>query len=145
MLEENEIVYEILQEKDLEQTINCLVDVFPNAEPISIALKITSSEFYPFAEMICQKAVAEGLSHIAKDTVTSEVAGFIISESLSQDLYAEEDQNISQKFKIAFQFLQELNEQYEMEKKVVNYKIFHVFLLGAREEYRGRKISNKLV
>ncbi|MGB3511492.1 MAG: hypothetical protein WBA93_20095 [Microcoleaceae cyanobacterium] len=145
MLEENEIVYKILQEKDLEQTINCLVDVFPNAEPISIALKITPNEFYPFAEMICRKAVAEGLSHIAKDRATSEVAGFIISESLSQDLYAEEDKNISQKFKIAFQFLQELNEQYEMDKKVVNDKIFHVFLLGAREEYKGRKIANKLV
>ncbi|NEP90028.1 MAG: hypothetical protein F6K18_26175 [Okeania sp. SIO2C2] len=32
-----------------------------------------------------------------------------------------------------------------MEKKVVNSKIFHVFFLGAREQYRGRKISNKLV
>lgn len=58
MLEENEIVYEILQEKDLEQTINCLVDVFPSAEPMSRALGITPSDCYPFAEKICQKAVA---------------------------------------------------------------------------------------
>ncbi|NEP81768.1 MAG: hypothetical protein F6K39_28565 [Okeania sp. SIO3B3] len=145
MLEENEIVYEVLQEKDLEQTINCLVDVFPSSEPISRALKFTPSEFYPFAEIVCQKAVAEGLSYIAKNSATSEVAGFVISESLSKESYEEIKKYIPQNFEVIFQFLRELNEQYEMEKKLVNSKIFHVCLLGARAEYRGRKISNKLV
>ena len=42
--------------KSLEQTINCLVDVFTSAEPIFTALKITPSEYYPVAEIICQKA-----------------------------------------------------------------------------------------
>ncbi|NET30190.1 hypothetical protein [Okeania sp. SIO1I7] len=144
MLEESEIVYEILQEKDLGQTINCLVDVFPSAEPIFSSLKVTPSEFYPFAEMICQKAVAEGLSHIAKDSVTSEVAGFIISDHLSSEFYEEISKNVSQKFEICFQVLKELHQQYEMEKKVVNSKIFHVGLLGSREKYRGKKIGNKL-
>ena len=145
MLEENEIVYEILQEKDIEQTINCLVDVFPGAEPMSRALKVTPSDFYPFAEKICQKAVAEGLSHIAKAPVTSEVAGFIISEHLSNESEEEIHKNIPQKFEVFSQVLKELHEQYEMEKKVVNSKMFHIFLLGAREKYRGRKIGNKLV
>ncbi|MGD1714217.1 GNAT family N-acetyltransferase [Dapis sp. BLCC M172] len=145
MLEENEIVYEILQEKDIEQTINCLVDVFPSAEPMSKALQVTPSELYPFAEMICQKAVAEGLSHVAKDPATSEVAGFIISEHLSNESEEEVHKNIPQKFEVFSQVLKELHEQYEMEKKLVNSKIFHIFLLGAREKYRGRKIGNKLV
>ncbi|MGD1809488.1 hypothetical protein ACP6PL_29205 [Dapis sp. BLCC M126] len=144
-MEENEIVYEILQEKDLEPTINCLVDVFPNAEPMSRALGVTPSEFYPFAKIICQKAVAEGLSHIAKDSVTSKVAGFIISEHLSNESEEEIHKYIPQKFEVFSQVLKELHEQYEMEKKLVNSKIFHLFFLGAREEYRGRKIANKLV
>ncbi|NEQ40267.1 MAG: hypothetical protein F6K40_30095, partial [Okeania sp. SIO3I5] len=93
MSEQNEITYELLQEKDIEQTINCLVDVFPSAEPLSRALEITPSEFYPFAEAICQKAVAEGLSHIAKDTANSEVAGFIISENLTKEFDEQKDEN----------------------------------------------------
>ncbi|MGD1701059.1 hypothetical protein [Dapis sp. BLCC M229] len=145
MSEQNEIVYEILQEKDIEPTINCVVDVFPSAEPMSIALKITPSDFYPFAEIICQKAVAEGLSHIAKDPATSEVAGFIISEHLSNESEEEIHKNIPQKFEVVSQVLKELHEQYEMEKKLVNSKMFHLFLLGAREKYRGRKIANTLV
>ncbi len=47
----NGITYELLQEKDLEQTINCLVDVFTSSEPITTAIKINASEFYPFAEI----------------------------------------------------------------------------------------------
>ncbi|NEP05506.1 MULTISPECIES: hypothetical protein [Okeania] len=112
MLEENEIVYEILQEKDLEQTINCLVDVFPSSEPMFRSLKVTSSDFYPFAETICEKAVAEGLSHIAKNSVTSEVAGFIISDNLSSEFYEEISKNIPQKFEIFSQVLKELHRKY---------------------------------
>jgi len=32
-----------------------------------------------------------------------------------------------------------------MRKKVVTAKVFHIFLLGAREKYRGKKIGNKLL
>ncbi|NES70723.1 MAG: GNAT family N-acetyltransferase, partial [Okeania sp. SIO2D1] len=145
MLEENEIVYEILQEKDLEQTINCLVDVFPSSEPMFSLLKVAPSDFYPLAEKICQKAVAEGFSHIAKDSVTSEVAGFIISDHLSNESDEEILKNIPQKFEVFSQVLKELHQKYEMEKKVVNSNIFHVLFLGAREKYRGRKIGDKLV
>ncbi|NEQ40266.1 MAG: hypothetical protein F6K40_30090, partial [Okeania sp. SIO3I5] len=93
---------------------------------------------------ICQKAVAEGLSHIAKDTANSEVAGFIISENLTKEFDEQKDENIPQKLEVILQFLKQLNEQYEMQKKVVTGKVFHMFLLGAREKYRGKKIGNKL-
>jgi len=145
MSEQNEITYELLREKDIEQTMNCLLDVFPNAEPMSKALGVTPSDFYPFAEMICQKAATEGLSHIAKDSVTSKVVGFIISEHLSNESEEEIHKDIPQKFEVFSQVLKELHQQYEMEKKLVNSKMFHIFFLGAREEYRGRKIANKLV
>ncbi len=112
---------------------------------MSKALQVTPNELYPFAEIISQKAVVEGLSHVAKDPATSEVVGFIISEHLSNESEAEIHKNILQKFEVFSQVLKELHEHYEMEKKLVNNKIFHIFLLGAREKYRGRKIGNKLV
>ena len=87
----------------------------------------------------------DGLSQIAKDSATSQVVGFIISEDLSKELSEEIYKNISQQFEIVFQILNELHEQYEIQKKVVAGKVFHIFLLGAREEYRNRKISNNLL
>ena len=77
MSEQNGITYQILQKPDLEQTINCLVDVFSSAEPIIKELQITPTELYPFAKIVCQKSVENGLSLIAKDPATSKVVGFI--------------------------------------------------------------------
>ncbi len=145
MSEENQITYELLQEKDLEQTINCLVDIWTSAEPIAKALKITPSEFYPFAETICQKGMEDGLSLVAKDSATSQVVGFIISEDLSTELSEEMYKNLSQKSKIYFQAFKELHEQYEIQKKVVTGKVFHLFLLGSKEQYRNRRIGKNLL
>ncbi len=145
MSEENQITYELLQEKDLEQTINCLADVFTSAEPVFTALKITPSEFYPLAETICQKAVEDGLSLVAKDSATSQVAGVIISEDLSTELSAQMYKNLPQKFEICFQLLKELHEQYENQKKVFIGKVFHLFMLAAKEQYRNKKIGKNLL
>ena len=46
MSEQNGIIYQLLQERDIEQAINCLIDVFTSAEPITTALKI--SQFTSF-------------------------------------------------------------------------------------------------
>ena len=145
MLVTDTITYELLQEKDLEQTINCLVEVFTSAEPMSIALKITPKESYPLAETICKKAVKDKLSHIAKDSVTSQVIGFVISEDFSTALSLENVKNLSEKFKPDFQLLEELREQYELDKKIVKRKLLHSFLWGVKEEYRSRHINSNLV
>ncbi len=141
----NGITYELLKEKYLEQTINCLVDVFTSAEPIAIAMKITPSEFYPFAEIICKKAVKDRLSQIAKDSANSQVIGAIISEDLSTELSEEISKNLPEKLEVVFQLLKELHEQYELKKKVVTGKLFHIFLLAVKEQYRNRNIANNLI
>ena len=144
----NGITYELLKEKYLEQTINCLVDAFTSAEPMARAIKITPREFYPFAEIICKKAVRDGLSHIAKDSTTSQIIGAIISEDLSTELSEENFKNFSEKFGAVFQLLRELHEQYEIKKKLVTGKLFHIFLLGVKKQdrkYRSGKIAVNLI
>ncbi len=141
----NEITYEILREKYLEQAINCVVDVFTSSEPITTAIKITPREFYPFAEIICQKAAKDGLSLIAKHSKTSQVVGAVISEDLSTELSEESWKNLSEKLNIIPQVLKELHEQYETKKKVFAGKLFHIFLLAVNEKYRNIDIANNLI
>ncbi len=47
--EKKEIIYEMLAMKDLEETIACIVDVFPRDEPMtkSLSEKSCRSESYP--------------------------------------------------------------------------------------------------
>ncbi len=79
------------------------------------------------------------------DSETSQVVGTIISENLSTELSEEFSQNLPEKFDIVFQFLNELNEQYERQKKVAVDKLFHVFLLAIKEPYKNRNIANNLL
>ena len=65
--EDKGIVYEILQEKDLEKTAALISEVFSKGEPMTKSLGITAKEFHYFAEIYCKKAVRDGSSIIAKD------------------------------------------------------------------------------
>ncbi len=87
----------------------------------------------------------DGLSQIAKDSANSQVVGAIISEDLSTELAEENYKNLPQKFDIIFQVFKELHEQYESQKKLVTGKLFHIFLLATKEQYRNRKIANNLL
>src|SRR4030065_1376598 len=78
-----EIIFEMLAIKDLEETIACIVDVFPRAEPMTKAMEITSDEFYPFAEIYCKKAIKEGLSLVARHKETGNDIAYLISENLA--------------------------------------------------------------
>ena len=147
MSKQNGIIYQLLQERDIEQAINCLIDVFTSAEPITKELKISPNEFDHFAKIICQKYVEDKFSMIAKEPVNYQVVGFIISQDLSNKLSEEIYNNIcqNQKMNTLFQFLKELNEQYEIHKTNLISKVFSIFLLGVREEYKNKNIGNKLL
>ena len=60
--EEKRIVYEILQEKDLEETVVLISEVFANGEPSVKYFGITAKEYHYVAELYCKKVVEEGLS-----------------------------------------------------------------------------------
>ncbi len=140
-----EITYELFQEKHLEQTINCLVNVLTNAEPMLAAMKLTPSEFYPFAEAICSQAIPNNFSHIAKDSATSQIIGTIISDDLSTELPSEIPLGFTEKSFAIFQLLNELHEQYLIKKKPVTSQVFHILSLAVEEPYRNRNIANNLI
>src|SRR5659263_28881 len=78
--EEKRIVYEILQEKDLEETIVLLSKIFTEGEPSVRYFGITAKEYYFFAQLYCRKGIEEGLSIIAKDIDTGKIVAFLLSE-----------------------------------------------------------------
>ncbi len=57
--EEKGIVYEILQEKDLEETAVLLSEVFTRGEPSVRYFGITAKEYHYVAELYCRKGIEE--------------------------------------------------------------------------------------
>ncbi len=129
---------------DIENTANCISQVFSNFEPIAKALNISFNEFYRLAIPVCYKAAYEKISIIAKDWQTGEVVGFIISEDIMTTPHAP-PQGIYHKFESIFYFLSELQQNYQRYHLVKPGEVLHIFMLGVQEKYTKRHIATNLV
>ncbi len=143
MLEKDGIIYELLQEKDLQGTINCLVDIFTTDEQLTRELGFTTEEFDPLAEIICVKAVEDQLSQIARDVQTGEVVGFTIAQDLfGNDEFLHLINEKVVKFKPAIDLVEKLEAEYLKNKpQVTKGQILYVFMSGVRPRYRGGKMA----
>lgn len=140
-----EIIFEMLAIKDLEETIACIVDVFPRAEPMTKAMEITSDEFYPFAEIYCKKAVREGLSLVARDKATGNVIGFLISENLASEP-PNGIETINEKLLPIIKLLDGLDENYKEEALELNERnILRLFMVGVSKHYEGLNLATTLI
>jgi ribosomal protein S18 acetylase RimI-like enzyme len=137
--EEKGISYEILQEKDLEETITLLSNIFPSKEPVTKSLDITAEEFRYFAEIYCKKAAREGLSVIAKDKNNKDkIVSFIISEDLDHE-QPEGIEKVGPKILALIALVDALEEDIKSNKKEGERR-FHLFLGGTDKEYENRHI-----
>ncbi len=143
----NYITYEVLKEKDLENTILCISEVFSSSEPLTLALGITREEFYRFAEKVCIQAIKDGLSHIAKDVINDQVIGFRISEDLIQEHSEKVNSNFNDllNFYPIIDLITQLENQYMSSKNIQKGEIIHLVMVGVRESYRNQNISKNLI
>ncbi|KOR36848.1 hypothetical protein AM228_10765 [Planktothricoides sp. SR001] len=145
MLEKDGIVYEILQSQDLSSAIECVATVFPGSEPLTQCLGITKEYYYPVAEIVCQKAVEDGLSHIAKDAKTGELVGFIISEDMyiENNFYKEKYKKFD-KFLPIISLVELLQKEYLAEKNIKKGELFYESMIGVYPQYQNRNIARYL-
>ena len=139
--EDKGIIYEILQEKDLEETIILLSEVFTSGEPVTKVLGMTAKEFHYFAELYCKKAVKDGLSMIAKDK--GKVVAFVISEDFDS-AQPEGIENIDIKGIPLMALVDEIEKEAKASKKEGE-KRFHMFLGGTDKQHEGKHIGSTLV
>ena len=139
--EDKGIIYEIFQEKDLEETTMLIAEVFTSGEPVTKALGMTTKEFHYFAELYCKKAVKDGLSMIAKDK--GKIVGFIISEDFDS-AQPEGIENIDIKGIPLMALVDELEKDAKSNKKEGESR-FHMFLGGTDKQHEGRHIGTTLI
>jgi ribosomal protein S18 acetylase RimI-like enzyme len=144
LTEKSGIIYEVFQVNDIEQTIACIIEAFPRGEPMAKALGITPDEYYFFAKIVCEKAVNDGLSVVAKDKATGQVIGFCISEDLASEP-PEGLEKINVKLHPILALLTSLDEEYKKSHKVEKGQIFHLYMVGVREPYKSQNIATTLL
>jgi ribosomal protein S18 acetylase RimI-like enzyme len=141
--EEKGIVYEILQEKDLEETAVLLSEVFSRGEPSVRYFGITAKEYHYVAELYCKKGIEERLSIIAKDKDKSKIVAFLISEDFDSTK-PEGIEKIDKKIAIDMAIVDAIEEDAKANKKEGERR-FHIFFGGTEKEYVNRGIMTTLI
>jgi len=141
--EEKKIVYEILQEKDLVETIILLSKIFTHGEPSVRYFGITEKEYYYFAQLYCKKGVEEGLSIIAKDKDTGKIVAFLLSEDFDSSP-PEGIEKIDRKIAIDMAIVDAIEEDAKTNKKEGERR-FHIFFGGTENEYVNKGIMTTLI
>jgi ribosomal protein S18 acetylase RimI-like enzyme len=140
----NEILFQTMRHSDIEETASCISQAFSSSEILTKALEISFNEFYQFAVPVCQKVADEEISIIAKDRITGEVIGFIISEDFIT-INSDSPEGIDSKFEPIFSLLSELEENYRSRHAIAAGEVLHIFLFGVSEKYTKRHIATTLV
>ena len=143
MKEDKGITYEILQEKDFEETTALLSEIFSQGEPVTKSLEITPKEFHYFAEIYCKKAIKESISMIARDKDKNKIIAFILSEDFDSTP-PEGIENIDKKV-VPLMALVDAVEMDAKSNKKEGERRFHIFLVGTDKNYEKRHISTTLV
>ena len=135
--------YKLLTKKDIGATIKCMVKTFLYDEPMTRSLKIPEKEFEHFTKLICGKMAEERLSYICKNSF-NEVIAFCLNEDLiTEPLKGIE--NITPKMKPILNVLEKLDALYLRDRNRKRKVFFHMFMVGALREYRGRGIVQRLI
>ena len=137
------ITYEILQEKDFEETTALLSEIFSQGEPVTKSLEITPKEFHYFAEIYCKKAVKEGISMIARHKDKNKIIAFILSEDFDSPP-PEGIENIDKKV-VPLMALVDAVEMDAKSNKKERERRFHMFLGATDKNYENRHILTTLV
>lgn len=132
--------YKVLQSEHYDQAVNVITHTFCEYEPMTKYLGITHRDFIPFAELMVDKAIKDGLSIVALDG--DKVTACTIVEDIADPLAI--TINIDSKLKIIFSLLEHLGSDFFNEKIIEKGHLAHLFITAVDKDYFGKGLSRKV-
>jgi ribosomal protein S18 acetylase RimI-like enzyme len=138
------IRYSVCQPEDTPEMGRLLAESFTRHDPPAIAVGLTPDEFEAFVRCFSPAAGTEGLTIIARDVATGEMAGALLTEDAASPPPAGFDQ-VSEKFDPILDLLGQLDAEYREGRAIGSGAYLHLFLLGVAESFTGRRVGQHLV
>jgi ribosomal protein S18 acetylase RimI-like enzyme len=138
------IEYRVCQADDTPEIGRLLAESFTKHDPPAIAVGLTPDEFEAFVALWLPRAGADGLTIIARDRETGEIAGALLTE----DAAATPPQGVeglSEKLDAIFDLLGQIDSEYRNGRTIVSGQYLHLFLLGVADQFARRGIGRELV
>lgn len=132
--------YKILQSEHYDQAVNIITHSFCEHEPMTKYLGITHSEFLPFAKVIVQKAIKDGLSIVALDE--NKLSACTIVDDYADPINISHE--FDPKFKIIFSLLEHLSNDFFNNKEIEKGHLAHLFITAVAKNYHGKGLSSQI-
>jgi len=137
-------IFEIAQPYDLFDLTACVQETFPEHEPMSRALGLKKSDYLPYSDLVCKKAVDERLTIIVRSHRTTKIVGFCINEDFASALEYSKAK-ISPKMQPLLALLEDLDRLHLGDSLPPKRKVFHLYMLGVMKEYANYGLGKELM
>ena len=138
------IEYSVCRPEDTTEMGRLLAVNFTRHDPPAIAVGLTPDEFEAFVALWSPTAGEAGLTIVARDVATRQLAGALLTDDAASPPPPGLDA-ISAKFHPILDLLDEIDTDYRDGKTIEPGQYLHMFLLGVAEEFTRRKIGQHLV
>jgi ribosomal protein S18 acetylase RimI-like enzyme len=138
------IEYRVCRPDDTPEIGRLLAESFTQHDPPAIAVGLTPDEFEAFVQLWLPGAGVDGLTIVARDYETGQLAGALLTD----DAVAAPPrglEGLTEKFDPIFDLLGQIDTEYRDGKTIVPGQQLHLFLLGVAEQFAGRGIGQQLV
>ena len=132
---------------DAGVTTRCYSDVFLNHEPMTRCCCISPELFFPPAQVYVSLCAEDSLSFIARDTISGDLAGFILCSDLSTD-WSSRDPRMNDMlllFPGITSILGRLEHYYRERYPSGPRESFHIFQVGTTPGFREQGVAKALV
>jgi len=138
------IEYSVCGPEDTPDMGRLLAESFTQHDPPAVAVGLTPDEFEAFVELWSPTAGVDGLTIVARDVATGQLAGALLTDDAAspppQGLDA-----VSEKFDPIFDLLGQIDAEYRNERTIELGQTLHLFLLGVADQFTRRMIGQHLV
>jgi ribosomal protein S18 acetylase RimI-like enzyme len=141
-----DVSFEIARPTDRDDLVRCVQETFPGREPMAVALGIPPSDYLGYTEMVCEKAIEDDLTIVARERGRGRMVGFCIAEDL---VFATRYSRapISRKLLPLMALLEVLDDRY-LDARPVEPKggeICHLYMLGTITGVSRQGLGRRLI
>ena len=142
----SDVLFEVARPADRDELVHCIQQTFPGREPMAAALGIPAPDYLSYTELVCEKALEDDLTIVARERVRGKMVGFCIAEDLVfATRYSAAP--VSSKLHPILKLLEQLDDRY-LDSRPVEPRageICHLYMLGIVPGKTRRGIGRGLI
>ena len=70
-----DVLFELARPADRDELAHCIQQTFPGREPMAVALGVPPQEYLSYTELVCDKALEDDLTIVARERSRGEMIG----------------------------------------------------------------------